>query len=265
MTPQPMQPPPQITPEQLQAWVARRDRFWGRIRWIAVTVLIVAVCLVAAVWSLFHDQLMASASLKPLGFMVDWNLELANLKTGGDTSVSYLPGLYVMKPIVAEDLKPLKKLLHLKSLDIGNLDTLGDADLAILAELTELRDLEIHRANPSFRRAPGRVKLRVKLTDGVIEHIKGLKRLKSLSLAENRITDAGLARLANLTELESLDLDNTKITDASIETLKGFKRLRFLRVVGTKITKAGAITLQQAMPMTEVTRDEIIVGPTSND
>lgn len=250
---------PQISTEQLHAWMARRQRVRGRIKAIAIVVLVVGIGVFATAWTLFHQQFMASASLKATGFMVDWDFDFKNARTGGVTSVSYSSRWYRNQKIVASDLNPLKLLINLRSLDFRYLDTLGDDDLAILADLKELTDLQLNRSATLYRLGNPNMTL----SDAVLDHVKGLTSLKILGLADNRITDAGLTKLANLTELESLDLENTRITDAGLETLKSFKKLKFLRIIGTSVTREGVRAFERAMPTTEVMSEEIL--PTEGD
>ncbi len=256
--PAPSQGPAPITTEQLQAWIVRRERFRSRIKTVLTLVLVVGIGAFATIWTLFHEQLLVTRHLRSLGFQVDWDVNPTNLYRGGVTSVAYSQrGYYWNERVKPADIKSISKLLHLETLDLGTLDTFNDGDLAFLADLKELTELQLHRS-PGYSKSD---QARVKLTDAVTEHIKGLTRLKSLSLADNPITDRGIARLAHLTELESLDLDNTRITDAALETFKAFKRLKSLRIVDTKVTKAGVAAFQRAMPNTEVTSVKDPIGP----
>ena len=66
------------------------------------------------------------------------------------------------------------------------------------------------------------------VTDRGLEHLQGLKQLRTLILDDTRITDAGLALLAGLGELEELSLQTTPITDAGIAHLARLKKLRVL-------------------------------------
>jgi Leucine Rich repeat len=74
----------------------------------------------------------------------------------------------------------------------------------------------------TFRRRTGCAILEYsfRLTDGGVEHIKGLIKLQNLDLDSVQITDAGLKQLAGLIELKVLDLGDTKVTDAGIAELQ---------------------------------------------
>ncbi len=245
--PAPRQSP--ITSEQLQDWIVRRQRFRRRATVVFVSIMAVVICIFAVIWSLFHRHLIAKSHLEGHGFLVDWEINPTNLSTGGTTAVSYRPDYYFRNDrLFGRDLEPLKALSHLKQLTLSGLDLLGDDDLAVVANLAELEELDLDRtpATGGLNHAPSL------LTDRVLDHVKGLTRLKFLALASNRITDAGLAKLANLRSLESLDLDGTLVTDAGLDRLVGLKSLKTLRVENTRVTTAGVARFQQKRPEVEV-------------
>jgi hypothetical protein len=79
----------------------------------------------------------------------------------------------------------------------------------------------------------------VKLTDGDIRAVAGLKQLQVLDLTWTNISDAGLKELAGLPHLRELSLGSTKISDAGLKELAGFKQLQVLVLSGTPISDAG--------------------------
>ena len=92
-----------------------------------------------------------------------------------------------------------------------------------------------------------------RVTDAVLQHRKGLSKLRSLALRETKITDAGLASLKGLTNLEELSVaECAGITDAGLENLRGLTGLRDLSLKGTKITDDGIRTLRKALPNCDV-------------
>ena len=86
------------------------------------------------------------------------------------------------------------------------------------------------------------------ITDEGLAHLKGLTKLKELSLASTKITDAGLVHLKGLTKLKELGLASTKITDAGLVHLKGLSKLELLYLKETEITDAGVKDLKEALP-----------------
>jgi hypothetical protein len=166
--------------------------------------------------------------------------------------------------------------------------SIKDADLAHLASLTTLRELNLFGCT--------------RLTDKALEHLAGLKGLRVLSLGRTQVGDAGLKRLTGLTGLQELDLSDTQVrgsglvhlraltglrrldlggTDlaagglehltgldrleevslyfskagnAGLAHLKGLPRLRDLNVRGTQVSEAGIRALRAALPRVEVVR-----------
>ncbi len=256
-----MQPTPVspsiLTTDHLQAWIARRERTRRRVKRLIATVLgIVVVCL-ALVWTFFHDQLTTMGKLGSIGLTVDWDLNLANLRTGGVTYVSFTPRWMTNNVKVdSVALATITRLRHVKTLEISSLYCTED-DLAFVADLPDLVELHIDRtAARGLREFPPPA-----FSDRVLDYVAGLTHLKTLTLTNNRITDEGLAKLANLTELESLDIDNTRVTDRGLMALKGLKNLKILRVQDTKVTREGVAAFQRIMPNVEVTREPETFNP----
>ncbi|MBX3443516.1 MAG: hypothetical protein KF774_14005 [Planctomyces sp.] len=75
--------------------------------------------------------------------------------------------------------------------------------------------------------------------DSVLEHVRGLARLRELDLDNTRMTDVGLALVADLPELQRLRISNTPTTDAGFRaTLMAHPKLRRLWCPGTGIWKS---------------------------
>jgi len=51
-------------------------------------------------------------------------------------------------------------------------------------------------------------------------HLKGLTKLKTLTLVGKKVTDAGLSHLKGMTQLKTLLLVDTKVTDAGLKSLE---------------------------------------------
>lgn len=115
--------------------------------------------------------------------------------------------------------------------------TLSDAavrDLSPLAALQALKTLDLARvpaAPEEFR------------------HLAGLASLSyCLMLEGTSITDVVLSHLAGLRRLGNLILRNTGITDASLGTILGFPKLTRLDIRGTRMSAAAFNELKRAMP-----------------
>ncbi|MHB1037842.1 MAG: leucine-rich repeat domain-containing protein [Pirellulales bacterium] len=91
-----------------------------------------------------------------------------------------------------------------------------DDGLALLDKLPSLQDVNLETSQ--------------NITEAGLTHLKGLAKLRRLSLCETQTTDAGLAHLAGLTELEELQLSDNRITDAGMAHLKGMTKLKKLNL-----------------------------------
>jgi endonuclease YncB( thermonuclease family)/Leucine-rich repeat (LRR) protein len=124
----------------------------------------------------------------------------------------------------------LKRLPRLRKLD-ATWATVSDAGLKHVAHLTELEDFSVEHSRAQSPTA--------RITDEGLNHLKGLKKLRCLSLNSTEATDAFLEYLGTLTELDQLQLWGTKVTDEGLKHLKGLKKLRRLTLHDTPITDAG--------------------------
>lgn len=87
-----------------------------------------------------------------------------------------------------------------------NHSAVADADLEILSTLTDLQSLNLDGS--------------AHLSDAGMEHLKGLKNLRFLSLAFTPITDAGLKPLHDLANLQTLNLWSCRVTDQGVKELQ---------------------------------------------
>ena len=104
----------------------------------------------------------------------------------------------------AECLSTLNGLPNLEQLTIS-LAPLSNSDLAVIAELRQLRTLELRT---------------ILLTDQSAKKLVKLKSLESLDLSGSTITDASVPALAQLKTLKHLDLSSTKLTDTGLTQLR---------------------------------------------
>jgi Leucine-rich repeat (LRR) protein len=251
-SPDPIPGPAAITTELLQEWIARRQRFRGRVKAVVAITLSLVVGVLAVGWTFFHKQLTAKGNLQSLGYAVEWDINLGNLATGGTSAVIFRPRWSSSNALFDPNvLNLLRSLSHLVTLDLSSVTEMTEDDLAVLADFAELTDLQINRS-PTWR---GQV-IRP-FDDRVLDHVKGLTKLKALGLGDNRITDVGLAKIANLTGLESLDLDGTLVTDHGLDSLRGMTKLKHLRLENTAVTREGIAELQRALPNTEISFEKL--------
>jgi Leucine-rich repeat (LRR) protein len=101
---------------------------------------------------------------------------------------------------------------------------LGTAGLAMIPKLTNLEELDISEC--------------AQISDDSMEPLANLNNIKKLNLWRVNITDAGIAPLAGLSTLQWLNLDNTLLTDDGMKHLSGLSNLTFLHLGSTQITDA---------------------------
>jgi hypothetical protein len=138
----------------------------------------------------------------------DWNL-LASLKK------LEILRLYRSKLTPAR-VKGLGALQHLTELNVAVNPELGDAGLAEIGALKNLRILNLQQSD---------------VTDAGLHHLAGLEQLEKLNLRDGKITDAGLVHLARHKSLRMLDLAGTPLTDAGLKTILTFESDRLERVI----------------------------------
>jgi hypothetical protein len=109
----------------------------------------------------------------------------------------------------------------------------GNAGLAHLRGLTELRDLVLTRRP---------------INASGLAHLQGLAKLRNLMLDGTLVDDEALKHLAGLTQLEHLDLRNTSVTDRGLAHLHGMSQLKTLHLIGTRVTPDGVDRLRQKLP-----------------
>jgi hypothetical protein len=119
-----------------------------------------------------------------------------------------------------------------------------DSDLAVLADLTALKELNLDHTL---------------ITDEGIKQVIRAPNVRSLSFTETQITDSGLAELGPLTGLQFLRLDATGVTDAGLAHLRAFPRVWWLSLYQTAITDAGLVHLKRLTALQHLSLDKTLV------
>jgi len=93
------------------------------------------------------------------------------------------------------------------------------------------------------------------VTDAGLDHVTGLTHLQTLDLHFTGVTDEGLAHLEDLKDLRRLSLDGSfLVTDSGLAHLKGLAGLRHLGLTFTRVSDAGVENLQNALPDLRIRR-----------
>lgn len=135
---------------------------------------------------------------------------------------------------------PLTDLLSLAGMKQLRRLWAGDtfiSDLAPLAGLTALEDLDLHGTG---------------VRDETVPHLAALRALRRLDLQGTAITDAAVGTLEKLPALESLNLYRTKISNAGLERLSKLTRLRDIDIRYTRVTASGYDALRAALPKARI-------------
>ena len=136
-----------------------------------------------------------------------------------------IPGLSGGFELTGELLGRVGKLEHLIYLDLSLCETISDAGLKQLSNLTSLQYLCLSGC-----------KL---ITDAGLEILRNMRGLRYLRLTEcEQIGDSTMEYLAGLDDLALLILSGTAVTDAGLEHLRGKPRLTHLHL-SPHITDAG--------------------------
>jgi hypothetical protein len=101
----------------------------------------------------------------------------------------------------------------------------------------------------------GRAHHRGQATDEVLAQLAPFAQLRDLTVEGSDVTDAGLALLARFQALRSLNLRRTRVSDACIPQLGRCQGLVRLDVSETRLSRLGVMSLQRALPETQIVSD----------
>ncbi len=137
---------------------------------------------------------------------------------------------------IAHD-QTMSSLRDLPGLERLSIDYMActDASMTHLRGLKRLRELSI----TAFQFISWRSDAQPRITDEGLRHLSGLRSLERLDIQSPVITDVGVENLKGLTQLRSLAFYSPKITDAGLAHLNGLSRLEYLELSGSQVTDAG--------------------------
>lgn len=193
-------------------------------------------------------------ALRSLGSMRHLKSLTLSSTGAGDVALEYIEPLRELQWLDLDDtrvtdagLKHLKGMTQLQRLSLRNLD-ISDEGMAQLQGLTGLMDLNVSNVTPKEGTR--------RITDAGLVYLKGMTRLDSLRLENQRITDAGVGALTGLTRLRILDLSHNPISDAGIKALQSLPNLVALDIRGVDFSDAAVEEFRRAHPKVRIDRWE---------
>ena len=213
--------------ENLETLLWRRD---AMRRSVVVAVALSVAVLVLGLFTFVVAHLVAKWWIESQGGMVVWDIDKANWRQGGSTSVTFTSHRFWQSRLDNGELTHLHKLHRVVSLNLAENDRITNKGLAKLRGLDFLTELDLSRLD-RFREPRFGGSFRP-LSDACLVHLRVLPRLEDLTLAGNLITDQGLAEIAQIKTLKRLDLEATEISDAGLVHLEGMKNLEVVRAGG---------------------------------
>lgn len=144
-------------------------------------------------------------------------------------------------------------------------ESIGDEELALLGELSELEHLAIENFQgtmvglETIAQLPNLERLQLRggdLGDDVMAAIARCANLKNLNLPDARFSDAGLGELKSLRRLELLRFHTPNVTDDGLAQIAEMESLRFLHLIGVPITDQGLPHLESMQQLESLYIDD---------
>ena len=98
-----------------------------------------------------------------------------------------------------------------------------------------------------------------KITSAGFAHLRRLKEVRSLNLAQTHIGDAGLDSLKEMKKLLSLDISQTELTDLGMKELKAMSELQYLSLANTQVGDGGLQHISHLTAMRSLCLDSTAV------
>lgn len=123
-------------------------------------------------------------------------------------------------PITDESMKSLSQVAAIKRIRVPRTE-LTDQGLSYLKDAIQLELLDLAECH--------------QISDTGLTHLKGLTKLRNLTLSGPRITDAGMWHLAGLTNMVAISFQNCAVTDQSFGALSGMTKLKEFDAFRTRV------------------------------
>lgn len=169
-----------------------------------------------------------------------WGIRIerdARVTEAGYRTLAALPNLEEL--VIGTEItdQQVEVLLNCKKLRVLRLTDSSDLSEAGIRQLSKLNNLEVLE----LTRMP-------RGTDASLAQLADLEELRVLDLPNGWVTGSGLAHLRQFPKLQELDLSQTNISDQDLALLQELSSLRKLRLLHAEVTQAGVDALQEANP-----------------
>ena len=169
-----------------------------------------------------------TAKLDPQGRIVELDLRSSWISDSDLPAIAALPALesldLSLTRITDRGLKPLKKALRLKRLNLRFAELFTDEGMSMVRNLKQLRQIDLRGT---------------KVTDTTLEYLAELPLLESVDVGFAQITDNGIDSLGALPNLQRLTLGGNKLTDVGLQALRQLRSLQYLDLGGAQRTDSG--------------------------
>ena len=140
-------------------------------------------------------------------------------------------------PVTDECLKSLGKSPNIKRIRAPR-TKLSDKGLEYLKDTVQLELLDLSDCN--------------QISDAGLAHLKGLTKLRNLSLWGPRITDDGMPNLAGMTNMVAISFQDCGVTDASFTHLSGMTKLKEFDIFRTRVGNDALAAIAGAKDMSKM-------------
>ncbi|MFN6162616.1 MAG: leucine-rich repeat domain-containing protein, partial [Planctomycetota bacterium] len=140
-------------------------------------------------------------------------------------------------PITDESMKSLAQSRSIKRIRVPR-TKLSDAGLATLKDSVQLELLDLTECN--------------QITDVALAHLKGLTKLRNLSLSGPRITDAGMQHLSSLTNMVAISFQDCAVTDDGFIALAAMTKLKEFDIFRTRVGDNALLAIAGAKEISKI-------------
>ena len=202
--------------------------------------------------------------IEQLGGLESLNISRTSINNDTTTHIGKLTGLKELNlsqtSVTDDGLAPLSTLAELTELRVGGTRINGSGLQAFgnKGARAPLKILDVGSTNAGyqgfiaikeFRSLEELYAMAATVTDGSMQGLKGLSKLRILDISGGNVSDGGLTNLSSAKQLEELILDgNRGISDNAMKRLRSYKKLTKLSINDTFCTYDAVTFMKKAIP-----------------